>query len=141
MALRGKPFTKGDPRAAKGRSMAGRPRKTVTWKEAEKELREALPRILLMAKNELKALLESNPTGVEMLAAKYLHEHVPAAVDRMLGKTPTPLTGKDGTPLIPKTIPILPPIEFTGKLWEGPAGEARLNAFIAATAAAGKKAT
>lgn len=110
---RGKPFTgKNDPRIGKN---GGRKRKSVAWKDAEETLREALPRVLLMSKNDLQALLQSNPTGAEMLAAKYIHEHVPAAVERFLGKTPSILTGADGEPLIPKPItPALPPISFIG---------------------------
>ncbi len=95
----GKKFFKGDPRIKLG----GRPKKTVSWKEAEDALREAIPRILRMEKNELQKLLASNPTGVEMLAAKYIHEHCTEAVNRFLGKTPevvhSELTGKDGVPL------------------------------------------
>jgi len=139
MAARGKPFTKNDPRRGKS---PGRPKKSVEWKDAEEELRTAIPRLLLMEKNDLKKLLESNPTGAEMLAAKYLHEHAVEAVNRFLGKTPNVLTGAEGKPLIPPAaIPILPPIDFSGPLWEGEAGAKRLDEFIAATAAAVKKAS
>lgn len=130
MPGKGKPFTKNDPRSALGRG-GGRPKKSVTWKEAEDALREALPRILLMPKNELARLLAENPTGAEMIAAKYLHENVPATVNRFLGKTPDVLTGKDGAPLIPAAAaPVLPPLNFTG--WDS----LQIDKFIAATAAA-----
>lgn len=127
----GRRFTRGDPRTKLG----GRKKKTVNWKEAEDALREAIPRILMMEKAELQALLASNPTGVEMLAAKYIHEFAPKAVERLLGKTPVELTGKDGTPLIPAPPPVvLPPISFDG--WKPD----QIDAFIAATAArAGEK--
>lgn len=108
MAPRGKPFTKGDPRAAAGRKLAGRKPKSVTWKEAEEALREAVPRLLLMPKHALAALLQDNPTGVEMLAAKYIHEHAVEAVNRFLGKVAehvkSELTGKDGAPLVPEIV-------------------------------------
>jgi hypothetical protein len=114
MAPRGKPFTKDDPRAAKGRANGGRPKKSVTWKEAEEALREALPRVLLMSKNELQQILASNPTGAEMLAAKYIHEHVPQSVDKFIGKTPVVFTGAEGKPLIPAANAApLPPIDFS----------------------------
>ncbi len=93
----GRKFTKGDPRTKLG----GRKKKTVEWKEAEDALREALPRILMMERNELQQLLASNPTGIEMLAAKFIHESPNKAVERFLGKMPEILTGKDGAPLIP----------------------------------------
>ena len=80
---KGKPFVKGDPRRAK----TGRPKKTASWKAAENELRGAIPRVLMMEKNALAALLRDNPTGAEMVAAKLIHEHVPEAVNRFLGKT------------------------------------------------------
>lgn len=104
MAPRGKPFTKGDPRAAMGRNLSGRPKKSVTWKHAEDALREAVPRLLMMEKNALQRLLQANPTGVEMLAAKYIHEHAVEAVNRFLGKitehVKSEVTGKDGAPLM-----------------------------------------
>lgn len=125
----GKPFPKG-----KSGNPSGRPKKTVTWKQAEKELRDALPRILLMTKNDLHSLLASNPTGTEMLAAKYLMEHVPDAVNRMLGKTPNVLTGKDGAPLIPKpAAPVYPAMNFDG--WK----PEQIDEFIKATSQAGKQ--
>lgn len=128
MRGRGKPFTKGNPGG-------GRPKKSVSWKQAEEELRDAMPRILLLPKNELSQLLMDNPTGVEMLAAKYLHEHVSEAVNRFLGKTPHVLTGKDGEPLIPKgALPVLPALDFSS--WK----PEQVNAFIKATAEASKKA-
>ncbi|MES2155381.1 MAG: hypothetical protein V4510_09630 [bacterium] len=128
----GKPFTKNDPRRAKG----GRPKKSVSWKQAEDKLREAIPRLLVMDKNDLHALLASNPTGAEMLAAKYLHEHAVEAVNRFLGKTATVLTGAEGKPLIPTPPPpALPPIDFSGPLWT----PERLDEFIKATAQALKK--
>ena len=110
---KGKPFTKNDPRASKGRG-AGRPKKTVTWKKAETALREAFPRILLMDEISLVKLLKSNPTGVEIVAAKYIKEYLPALVDRFLGKTPNVLTGKDGDPLIPEQkVPVLPMLDLS----------------------------
>lgn len=122
----GRPFTKGDPRAKKG----GRKKKTVEWKEAEDALREAIPRLLLMPKNELSNLLRDNPTGAEVLAAKFLMESPAKAVERFLGKMPLPLTGPEGKPLIPEgSLPLLPPINFAG--WD----KAQVDAFIAATAA------
>lgn len=134
MPGKGKPFSKGDPRAAKGRGKGGRPKKTVTWKQAETELREAMPRVLLMTKNDLQNMLASNPTGSEMLAAKYIMEHVPDAVNRFLGKTPNVLTGKDGKDLIPKPpTPILPIMSFDG--WTPD----QIDDFIKATSAAGKQ--
>jgi hypothetical protein len=108
---RGKPFVKDDPRRGKS---SGRPKKSVNWKAAEELLREALPRVLSMERNELRALLESNPTGAEMLAAKFLHEEPTKAVERFLGKMPTVLTGAEGAPLIPAApAPVLPPLDFT----------------------------
>lgn len=109
---------------------SGRPKKSVKWKDAEEQLREAIPRLMLLEKNELQKLLSSNPTGVEMLAAKYIHEHVPDVINRMLGKTPSVLTGKDGEPLIPPApAPVLPPISFEG--WK----PEQIDKFIEATAA------
>lgn len=109
------PFQKGqaNPGFKKGhKGTGGRPKKSVVWKVAEDALREALPRILLMRKNDLQRLLQSNPSGAEMLAAKYLHEHVPQAVDKFLGKTPSVLIGQRGKP--PITVqPPLPSISFT----------------------------
>lgn len=92
-----------DGRIKKGevRNPGGRPKKTVTWKQAEKALREALPRLLLMPASELGLLLGKDPTGAEKLAADYINENVSAAVDKFLGKTPKQITGKDGEPLIP----------------------------------------
>lgn len=106
----------------------GRPVKSPRWKKAEAELREALPRVLLMRKSDLQKLLADNPTGVEMLAAKYVHEHENECVNRFLGKMPTVLTGEDGEPLIP-TPPAPPPapINFTG--WTA----AQIDRFIEAT--------
>lgn len=122
-------FVKNDPR----RSPGGRPKKTTSWKEAEDALREAIPRILMMEKNALTQLLASNPTGVEMLAAKYIHEHVPQTVDKFLGKTPNVLTGADGKDLIPTPpAPILPPIDFANFKPE------QIDSFIAATASAAR---
>lgn len=130
--VRGRPFTKNDPRRG---TSSGRPKKSVTWKEAEDALREAIPRLMLMSKKDLKLLLEANPTGAEMLAAKYIHEHVPHTVERFLGKTPTPLTGVDGKPLIPEAAaPILPPLDFSKM------SEAQLDRLIEATAAANGRA-
>ena len=96
----GKKFVKGDPRIQLG----GRPKKSVTWKEAEEALREALPRVLLMTKNELQQALSSNPSGAEMIAAKFLHEHVPQTVERFLGKVADVLTGAEGKPLYPAPV-------------------------------------
>ena len=56
---KGKPFTKNDPRSAKGRG-AGRPKKSVTWKKAEEELRKAIPRLLLMTEDEREKILKKN---------------------------------------------------------------------------------
>jgi len=89
----------------------GRKPKTTAWREAEDVLREALPRLLLMNKNDLRQMLDSNPTGAEMLAAKYIHEHATEAVNRFLGKTPNVLTGAEGKPLIPE--PSGPQIDWT----------------------------
>ena len=108
---RGRPFKKNDPRINPG---PGRPKKSVTWKKAEEELRKAIPRLLLMTEVELQGFLKKNPTGVETLAARYIDEHLMATVDRFLGKTPNILTGKDGDPLIPEQkAPVLPPIDFS----------------------------
>ena len=110
---KGKPFTKNDPRSFRGKGV-GRPKKSVTWKKAETALREAFPRILLMDEISLLRLLKNNPTGVDIVAARYIKEHLPALVDRFLGKTPNVLTGKDGEPLIPEQkAPVLPPIDFS----------------------------
>ncbi len=129
-------FTKGDPRILAGHKVSGRPKKSVVWKKAENKLREALPRLLLMEKNDLQALLASNPNGAEMLAAKYIHEHVVEAVNRFLGKPPTPLTGADGDPLIPEqTAPVLPVLSFRDMT------EEEVDRFIAATAAARRAAS
>lgn len=97
---KGRPFQKGVVQ-----NPSGRPKKTTSWKEAEDLLREALPRILKMEKNELQNLLQSNPTGAEMLAAKYIHEHIPQAVERFLGKVPnlTEVSGPKGGPLETKS--------------------------------------
>ena len=130
MAGRGRPFTKNDPRAAKGRAKGGRPKKSVSWKEAENALREAIPRILLMPKDDVAKLLKANPTGAEMLAAKYIHEHATEAVNRFLGRIPSEITGKDGAPLIPDApAPVLPPMDFTG--WKSK----QIDKFIEATKA------
>ena len=117
---------------------SGKRKNSTSWKEAEEALREAIPRLMNMEQNELKLLLQSNPKGYEVLAAKYIVEHVPQTVERFLGKTPTQITGKDGEPLMPKpAAPILPVFDFTGPLWTGD----RLDAFIEATAKAIKKPT
>ena len=87
---RGKPFQKGN----KG---GGRKKKTVTWKAAEEMLREAIPRVLMMSKNELALLLQANPTGAEMVAAKFIHEETTETVNRFLGKVPNIVTGDGGT--------------------------------------------
>ena len=122
----GRPFVKGDPRTKNG----GRPKKSVEWKEAEDALREAIPRLLLLPQNDLKNLLQSNPTGAEILAAKFLTESPAKAVERFLGKMPLPLTGAEGKPLIPEgVIPQLPPINFAG--WT----EKQIDDFIQATSA------
>ncbi|MEK7859300.1 MAG: hypothetical protein AAB320_09190 [Elusimicrobiota bacterium] len=93
----------------------GRPRKTPEWRRAEEALREAIPRIMAMKKNALQQLLANNPIGVEMIAARYLHECVPQVVDRFLGKTPVAVSGKDDQALIPD-CPATPPasIDFAG---------------------------
>ena len=123
---RGKPFTENDPRRGTG----GRRKKTVSWKKAEDKLREAIPRLLLMTEEKLKKLLTDNPIGAEMLAAKYIEEHIPQAIERFLGKVPSELTGKDGEPLIPKApAPILPPMDFSN--WS----PKQIDKFIAATKA------
>lgn len=122
----GRPFTKGDPRTKLG----GRPKKSVKWEEAEQELREALPRVMLMKKHDLSKLLSDNPTGAEMLAAKFLVESPNKAVERFLGKMPQVLTGAEGAPLIPAApAPIIPPMSFQG--WT----PAQIDKFIEATAA------
>lgn len=123
----GKPFVKDDPRRAKG----GRPKKTVAWKEAEDELRATIPRILAMTKNDLETVLKDNPTGYEMLAAKFVVESPKAAVERFLGKMPQVLTGAEGAPLVPaQPAPIIPPMDFKG--WK----PEQIDKFIEATAAA-----
>lgn len=76
-----KPFKKGQ-----SGNPSGLRKKTTAWKNAEEALREALPRILMMEKNKLQILLQSNPNGIEMLAAKYVHEHPIECVNRFLGK-------------------------------------------------------
>lgn len=86
-----------------------------------------------MPKNELQQLLASNPTGAEMLAAKYIHEYAPKAVERFLGKMPEILTGADGAPLIPAAAnPIMPAIDFSN--WK----PEQIDAFIDATARASR---
>jgi hypothetical protein len=101
-----KPFKKGQSGNPKGG-----PKKTTSWKEAEDLLRDAIPRLIKMDKNELAELLKSNPTGAEMLAAKYIHEHAVEAVNRFLGKTPetikSEVTGKDGAPLLAGGVPVI----------------------------------
>lgn len=110
---KGRPFTKNDPRSAKGRG-SGRPKKSVTWKKAETALREAFPRLLMMDDIKLEKFLKSNPTGVEIVAARYIKENLKETVDRFLGKTPNVLTGQDGSPLIPEQkAPVLAPIDFS----------------------------
>ena len=123
-------FKKGNS-ASKGH---GPKKKSVTWLEAEELLRAAIPRLLKMPKNELARLLQENPTGAEMVAAKFIHEHAPEVVNRFLGRMPNVLTGAEGAPLMPAAPPAapLPPISFIG--WTAP----QIDAFIAATAAAAK---
>jgi hypothetical protein len=77
-------------RFKKGQSgnAGGRPSKSTDWKKAEKGLRDAIPRILLMPKADLQKVLTNNPSGIEMLAAKYVHEHPIECVNRFLGKVP-----------------------------------------------------
>lgn len=81
----------------------GRKPKSVHWKQAEEALREALPRILMMKKSALQKLLANDPTGVEMLAYKYVLEHETETVNRFLGKTPDNINaeigGRDGSPI------------------------------------------
>lgn len=128
---RGKPFTgKDDPRRGKS---PGRPRKTVEWKEAEDELRAAIPRLLMMSKAELTALVKAGLSMIDELAVTYIREHPVETVNRFLGKTALPLTGGDGKPLIPPAPAVnvnLPAIDFTGPLWTPEA----LAKFIDATA-------
>lgn len=75
------------------------------------ELRLTIVRLLAMEKNDLTELLKGNPTGVEMLAAKYIHENAVEAVNRFLGKVTEKfsgeLTGKDGAPLVPTSAPVI----------------------------------
>ena len=105
---RGKPFTKGDPRIAQGHKVAGRKKTPPEWKEMADELRLTIVRLLSLEKNDLTLLLQSNPTGVEMLAAKYIHENAVEAVNRFLGKVEDrikqELTGKDGASFNPPAL-------------------------------------
>jgi hypothetical protein len=73
----------------KGKSgnASGRPKKSPSWKKAEEAIRDAIPRVLVMRKSDLQRILADNPTGAEMLAAKYVHEHPTECVNRFLGKT------------------------------------------------------
>lgn len=122
-AAPGRPFKKG----VSG-NPGGRKKKSVQWDKAAAALEEALPRVMLMEKNKLQNLLQSNPTGAEMVAAKYIHEHIPDVVNRFLGKTPNVVTGAEGAPLIPAApAPILPPISFVGWTVE------QIDRFIEAT--------
>lgn len=110
---RGKPFTKNDPR--RQNSKGGRPRKTVTWKEAEDTLRAAVPELLLMTEAEITATMKDPKTVLAYsLAYKYINEEPKAAVDKFLGKTPTVFMGPNGAPLVPTPGPGvgLPPIDF-----------------------------
>lgn len=96
----------------------GRAKKTVTWKEAEAALREAVPRLLLLTTAELTALWRSpEATGAEKLAMTYIREHAVEAVNRFLGKVTDSfkgeLTGKDGAPLHAAAAPLIDFSKFT----------------------------
>lgn len=98
-------FIKNDPRIKLGHGLAGRKKTPPEWKEMAEEMRLTIVRLLALEKNALQDLLKANPTGVEMVAAKYIHEHPIETVNRFLGKSPdivkAELTGADGKPLIP----------------------------------------
>ena len=107
MGVRGRPFVKGDPRIALSAGKQGRKKKPPEWNEMSDDLRLTIVRLMSMKKSELQALLKSDPTGVEMLASKYIYDHAVETVNRFLGKTPdvvkSEVTGKDGKPLVPET--------------------------------------
>lgn len=121
----GVPFTKNDPRRGKS---PGRPKKSVTWKQAEEALREALPRMIMLTDKERAALVKAGATGAELLAMRYIDEETAETVDRFLGKTPKVLTGANGAPLIPKPVgALLPLMSFEG--WT----PAQIDRFIEST--------
>jgi hypothetical protein len=135
---RGRPFTGiNDPRRGKS---PGRPRKTVEWKEAEEHLRSTIPLLLMMTEKDLREFIKGEITVGERLAIDYIRESPVEAINRMLGKIPTPLTGAEGKPLIPNPVPAvnvnLPAIDFSAPMWTAE----RLDQFIMATAALVKKA-
>ena len=120
-------FVKGDPRINAG----GRPKKPEIWDKAEQALLEAVPRLLLMHKNELQAHLASNPPMHDVLAARFISECPKDAINRFLGKVPLPLTGAEGAPLIPEPkAPLIPPLDFS--TWK----PEQIERFIDATGAA-----
>jgi hypothetical protein len=129
---------RGDHLFKKGQSgnPGGRPKKTVTWQQAEDALREALPRVLLMTETERRELIKANPTGAESLAIKF-YEEVPArAIERFLGKMAQPLTGANDSPLIPNSsaiLPVIAPMDFKGWTKE------QVDEFIKATGASAEK--
>lgn len=126
----GRPFTKNDPRRGKS---PGRPKKTVTWREAEDLLRATVPLLIVMSDKELKALMNAGPGVAEQIAIAYIQEHPVEVINRFLGKTATPITGADGKPFMPPSAsPVtfnLPPIDFSGPLWTAE----RLDKFIELT--------
>lgn len=95
------PFVKGNQQGH------GRPQKPAIWKEAEKEIREALPRILRMERRTLeKFVKDENTTVAEAMAVDYIKRYPDEVIERFLPKAwiDDPVETK---PLTPEEILLL----------------------------------
>ena len=66
----------------------GRPKVTLSEKNARAAVEEALWQFAQMTKEELQEIMKKNPTGAQILAAHAIlgDKHVPEALNRILGK-------------------------------------------------------
>ena len=66
----------------------GRPKVTLSEKNARAAVEEALWQFAQMTKEELQEIMKGNPTGAQVLAAHAIlgDKHVPEALNRILGK-------------------------------------------------------
>lgn len=76
----------------------GRPKKTPRWARMEKEVREAVLKLLEMKKKDFDNLLKNNPTVTEITAAKYISQNAAEVIDRFLGKVPNTIDSKISNP-------------------------------------------
>lgn len=64
----------------------------------EKEVREAVLKLLEMKKKDFDNLLKNNPTVTEITAAKYISQNAAEVIDRFLGKVPNTIDSKISNP-------------------------------------------